>query len=51
MTQMLEEPQTRSGLEQALGVDGTVQFLLRTGYVDRYPDPVSLRRPVEWFLG
>lgn len=50
MTQMLEEPSTRSGLESTLGVSGTVQFLLRTGYVDRYPEPVSLRRPVEWFL-
>jgi len=26
------------------------QFLLRVGYVDSYPEPVSLRRPVEWFF-
>lgn len=50
MTQMLEEPETRAGLEGTLGVDGTLQFLLRVGYVERYPEPVSLRRPVEWFL-
>lgn len=50
MTQMLEEPETRAGLEGVLGVDGTLQFLLRVGYVNRYPEPVSLRRPVEWFL-
>lgn len=50
MTQMLEEPETRAGLERALGVDGVLQFLLRVGYVDRYPEPVSMRRPVAWFM-
>jgi hypothetical protein len=24
-------------------------FVLRIGYLDTYPDPVSLRRPVSWF--
>jgi hypothetical protein len=50
MTQMLEEPETRAGLEGVLGVAGTLQFLLCVGYVNRYPEPVRLRRPVEWFL-
>jgi len=50
MTQMLEEPATRAGLESSLGVSATIQFLLRVGYVDNYPEPVSVRRPVEWFL-
>jgi hypothetical protein len=26
------------------------QFVLRVGYLDPYPDPVSPRRPVNWFL-
>jgi len=26
------------------------QFLLRVGYLKRYPEPVSLRRPVNWFV-
>jgi len=26
------------------------QFMLRVGYLNKYPDPVSLRRPVEWFV-
>jgi hypothetical protein len=25
-------------------------FMLRVGYLDKYPDPVSVRRPVEWFI-
>lgn len=50
MTQMLEEPATRAELEGSLGVGGTIQFLLRVGYVERYPEPVSVRRPVDWFL-
>jgi len=27
------------------------QMVLRVGYLDHYPDPVSLRRPVHWFAG
>jgi antitoxin (DNA-binding transcriptional repressor) of toxin-antitoxin stability system len=26
------------------------QFNLRVGYLKRYPEPVSLRRPVRWFV-
>lgn len=26
------------------------QFMLRVGYLNQYPDPVFLRRPVEWFV-
>lgn len=50
MTQILEEAQTQQMVNQSLGISDTIQFLLRTGYVKNYPDPVSLRRPVDWFI-
>jgi hypothetical protein len=49
MTQILEEKQ---GLEQVADHhDASVipQFVIRIGYLGKYPEPVSLRRPVEWF--
>lgn len=27
-----------------------IQFILRTGYLKNYPQPVSLRRPIDWFI-
>lgn len=50
MTQYLEE---KEGMQQiaanhAAGV--VTQFILRVGYLKNYPDPVSLRRPVSWFV-
>jgi len=50
MTQMLEEKQFQNSVAPALGVPGDVQFILRVGYVNRYPDPTSLRVPVSTFL-
>jgi hypothetical protein len=50
MTQVLEEKEFVSSLGQVTGVQDTVQFVLRTGYLEHYPLPVSLRRPVSWFL-
>lgn len=47
MTQILEEAPYNTSLNSALGIRGEVQFILRTGYIMNYPDPVSLRRPVE----
>ncbi|MEE4263829.1 MAG: hypothetical protein V2I56_14145, partial [Desulfobacteraceae bacterium] len=50
MTQYLEE---KSGLKQIAAEHEqriVPQFILRIGYLDTYPDPVSLRRPVSWFL-
>ena len=49
MTQMLEE---KNGISQIAAHHGTgfyPQFVLRAGYVEHYPEPVSPRRPVEWF--
>ena len=50
MTQILEEAPFAGQVNAALGVAAPIQFLLRCGYVDEYPDPVSERRPVAWFV-
>lgn len=50
MTQYLEE---EAGLRQIAAdhqKDLIPQFVLRVGYLKRYPEPVSLRRPVSWFI-
>lgn len=50
MTQILEEPATRAELNRSVGIGESIQFILRVGYVNSYSPPVSLRRPVEWFV-
>lgn len=50
MTQILEESATRQTLHSSIGISDNIQFILRTGYVKSYPQPVSLRRPVDWFV-
>ncbi len=50
MTQILEETATRETLNQSIGIGENIQFILRVGYLKNYPEPVSLRRPVEWFV-
>lgn len=50
MTQILEESSTRQTLHQSIGINDNTQFILRAGYLKNYPPPVSLRRPVDWFL-
>ncbi|MEA5480414.1 hypothetical protein VB774_22500 [Pseudanabaena galeata UHCC 0370] len=50
MTQILEESSTRQMLNQAIGISENIQFILRVGYLKDYPQPVSLRRPVDWFI-
>lgn len=50
MTQILEEAEYRNELNKSIGISDTVQFILRAGYVKKYPNPVSLRRPVERFV-
>jgi hypothetical protein len=50
MTQYLEE---EAGLNQIAANHREVmipQFILRVGYLNRYPEPVSFRRPVSWFV-
>ena len=37
-------------IEQANHEPETIpQFMLRVGYVDKYPNPVTVRRSVNWF--
>lgn len=50
MSQALEEAPWRDGLATALGLSGRIQFLVRVGYVDRYPEPVSPRRALDSFV-
>ncbi len=50
MTQILEESATNRVINQSMGLSGSIQFILRTGYLKRYPEPVSLRRPVDGFV-
>ena len=50
MTQILEEKVGREMVRANHPGSLEPQFILRVGYLDRYPDPVSLRRPVGWFV-
>lgn len=50
MTQTLEEKQGQKHIRENHGPGTLPQFMLRVGYLNKYPDPVSLRRPVGWFL-
>ena len=50
MTQMLEEEPWKKQVAKELGLTGEVQWILRMGYLKSYPDPVSLRMPVSWFV-
>ncbi len=50
MTQTLEEQNGQKNIRENHHPTTIPQFMLRVGYLDRYPEPVSLRRPVEWFV-
>lgn len=50
MTQILEEEKIRQSFHSSVGINDNVQFILRTGYVNNYPKPVSLRRSVDRFM-
>jgi hypothetical protein len=50
MTQILEEKKWRDQMT-AMHEPGVLpQFVLRVGYLKTYPNPVTIRRPVEWFV-
>ena len=50
MTQVLEEEKGQREIASNHGTDVVPQFVLRAGYLDTYPKPVSLRRPVASFV-
>jgi hypothetical protein len=50
MTQILEEPETKQEVNSSIGISDNIQFILRLGYLKKYPVPVTLRRPVNWFV-
>jgi hypothetical protein len=50
MTQILEETHGQSLFAKHHDPHFYPQFILRVGYLDQYPQPVSLRRPVDWFV-
>ena len=50
MTQILEEESGKKQIAANHHASTIPQFLLRVGYLQRYPEPVSLRRPVSWFV-
>jgi hypothetical protein len=50
MTQMLEEEKWRNEVGKLHGTKMIPQFVLRVGYIDKYPEPTTLRRPVSWFV-
>jgi hypothetical protein len=51
MTQYLEEKEGLNQIAANHAADVVSQFVLRVGYLKTYPEPVSLRRPVNWFVG
>ena len=50
MTQILEEPNTKQQVNSSIGISDNIQFILRMGYLKNYPEPVTVRRPVNWFV-
>ncbi len=50
MTQALEEKHGQKNIRENHHSTMIPQFMLRVGYLEKYPDPVTLRRPVEWFV-
>lgn len=50
MSQIIEEKQWRDQFTALHHPGLNPQFILRVGYLNHYPEPVSARRPVAWFL-
>jgi hypothetical protein len=50
MTQIIEEATTSQKLNQSIGINEPIQFILRIGYLKNYPEPVTLRRSLDRFV-
>jgi hypothetical protein len=50
MTQIIEEASTNQLLNNSIGISEPVQFILRTGYLKNYPEPVTLRPSIDKFI-
>jgi hypothetical protein len=50
MTQIIEEASTNQILNKSIGISEPVQFILRTGYIKNYQEPVTLRRSIDRFV-
>jgi nitroreductase len=50
MTQTIEEKHGQANIKANHKPETMPQFMLRVGYVNKYPNPVTLRRPVKWFV-
>lgn len=50
MNQMIEVEDFEQKANDYLGLKGKIQYVARIGYVDNYPAPVSVRRPVSEFI-
>lgn len=46
MSQILEEEPMQQEIASALGIRDKIQFIVRIGYINNYPQPVSPRMPV-----
>jgi len=49
MNQVIEEAGFENEANTYLDLNGRIMFIARIGYVNNYPEPVSVRRPVESF--
>jgi len=49
MNQIAEETDYENEARAVLALNGKIMFIARIGYVENYPEPVSIRRPVDSF--
>ncbi|AGK98044.1 nitroreductase [Clostridium pasteurianum] len=47
MCQIIEEKPWKEDINRKLNIDRPIQMIMRTGYVKKYGDPVSLRRSID----
>ena len=50
MSQAIEEKETNTLLYELTGKRDEIQMIIRSGYIEKYPDPVSRRKPLDDIL-